>query len=61
MYVVRRTVMGPEATAEFIKMLGSFHPGWALAIVVGAIVAYRLPQILREVFAGIKGLRRSKK
>jgi hypothetical protein len=56
--------MSPEAAAEFVRMLVNFQPGWVLAIVVAAILAYRLPQILKELFAGVRGLsngRRSKK
>jgi hypothetical protein len=55
--VVRRALkMGPEAATEFIKMLGNLQPGWVLAIVVAAILAYRSPQIIRELFAGLRGL-----
>jgi hypothetical protein len=56
--------MSPEAATEFFKMLGNFQPGWVLAIIVAAILAYRFPQIVKELFAGVRGLahvRRNKK
>ena len=45
-----------EAATEFFKLLGNFQPAWVLAIVVASIIAYRLPQLIREIFAGIRGL-----
>jgi hypothetical protein len=52
--------MSPEAATEFVRMLGNFQPGWVLAIVVAAIIAYRLPLILRELFAGLRNLTRGR-
>jgi hypothetical protein len=56
--------MSPEVADKFFEMLRTFNPGWVLAIIVGAILAYRTPQILRELFVGMRGLsngRRSKR
>jgi hypothetical protein len=56
--------MSPEAVTESIKLLANLQPGWVLAIVVSAILAYRLPQLVKELFAGFRGLsigRRSKR
>jgi hypothetical protein len=56
--------MSSEAATEFFKMLGNFQPGWVLAILVCVILAYRSPQLVKELFAGVRGLlntRHSKK
>jgi hypothetical protein len=53
--------MSPEAATEFFRMLGNFQPGWVLAIIVTAILAYRFPQIVKELFAGVRGLSQSRR
>jgi hypothetical protein len=45
-----------KAFTEFAKLLGHFQPGWMLAIIVAAILAYRSPQLVKELFAGTRGL-----
>jgi hypothetical protein len=52
-----------EAMTEFGKVLAHFEPGWVLLNVVCAILAYRSPQLVKELFAGVRGLMnaRSKK
>jgi hypothetical protein len=43
----------PEAATELIKLLGNLQSGW----LVLAILAYRSPDIVRELFAGLRGPR----
>jgi len=40
----------------FAALLQNFEPGWVLAIIVAAILAYRSPLIIKELFAGLGGL-----
>jgi hypothetical protein len=47
---------GEAAATELFRLLGNFQPGWVLAILVAMILAYRSPQLIREVFAGVRGL-----
>jgi hypothetical protein len=49
-------IVNSEAASEFFKLLGNFQPGWVLAILVGLVVAYQLPLIIRELFVGAGGL-----
>jgi hypothetical protein len=44
--------MTPDATLELVKLL---TPAGSLAVVAG-ILAYRSPQIVREIFAGVGSL-----
>jgi hypothetical protein len=53
--------MGTDATADFFKMLGNFPPGWILLNVVAIILSYRSPQIIRELFAGVRRARSKRK
>ena len=46
--------MTKEGANAFVKLLGTFHPAWVLAILFAIIVAYRLPSIIREVFTGLR-------
>jgi hypothetical protein len=48
--------MSPEAADKFFEMLKALQPGWIFAIIVGSILAYRSPQILKELFAGVRGI-----
>jgi hypothetical protein len=50
------TAMSPEDVAEFLKLISNFEPKWALAMLVAGILSWRLPQIIKEFFAGIRGL-----
>jgi hypothetical protein len=52
--------MTSETAVEFSRVLQNFAPGWVLVIVVAAILAYQSPKLVKELFAGIKGLRTSK-
>jgi hypothetical protein len=45
-----------EAASELFKLLGNFQPGWVFAILIGLVIAHRLPLIIRELFAGARGL-----
>jgi hypothetical protein len=45
-----------EAAADFFKILGNFEPRWVLAILVSMILAYKSPQLVKELFAGVRGL-----
>lgn len=40
----------------FAALLKDLPPGWVLAIIVAAILAYRSPLIIKELFAGVGGL-----
>jgi hypothetical protein len=44
--------MTPDATLELVKLL---TPAGSLAVVAG-ILAYRSPQLVREIFAGVGNL-----
>ena len=46
--------MGKDVAGAFVTLLGNFHPGWVVAILFAAIVAYRLPAIIKEVFTGLR-------
>jgi hypothetical protein len=62
--MTRVALMSPEAVTKFVEVLATFQPGWVLAIVVAPILAYRTPQIVKELFTGMRGLpngRRSKR
>jgi hypothetical protein len=48
--------MYPDAPTEFFRLLSNFEPGWVLAILVAMILAHRSPQLVRELFAGVRGL-----
>jgi hypothetical protein len=48
--------MTKEITPELVRLLQNFPPQWVMAIVVAMILSYRLPEIIREVFAGIRGI-----
>jgi hypothetical protein len=48
--------MSGETMSEFAKLLANFEPVWVLWIVVAAVLAYRSPQIIKELFAGVGGL-----
>ena len=41
--------MPPDAAASFFRMLGSFSPPWVVLILVAVILAWRLPDIIREL------------
>jgi hypothetical protein len=43
-----------QAAKEFFSFLRNFEPAWVLAILVGLVVSYRLPQLLREFLTGIR-------
>jgi hypothetical protein len=45
-----------DAVTQFFNVLGKFEPGWVLAILVAMILAYRSPQLVKELFAGVRGL-----
>jgi hypothetical protein len=45
-----------QAAAEFFKYLASVQPGWALLFIVCAILSYQTPLIIKEMFAGVRGL-----
>jgi hypothetical protein len=49
-----------EAIGPISKILENLAPGWLVLAIVAAILAYQSPKLLRELFAGIKGLRTSK-
>jgi hypothetical protein len=57
----RRAVMSPEIVTEFIKLLGNFQPEWVCMIVVSMILAYRSPQLVKELFTGVSTLWRGQK
>ena len=48
--------MTPEIAAEFLKLISNFEPRCALALLVAGILAWRSPQIIKELFVGIRGL-----
>jgi hypothetical protein len=48
--------MNPEASVELIKVPATLEPRWALAFMVSAMLCYRSPQLVRELFAGLRGL-----
>jgi hypothetical protein len=56
MAVGERLAMTGEAMGEFVRVLANFEPAWVLYIVVAAILAYRSPLIIKELFAGVGGL-----
>jgi len=41
--------MPPDFAASFFALLASFSPPWALALLVGGILCWRSPQIIREL------------
>jgi hypothetical protein len=45
--------MGEEVLIQFFRFLSGFTPGWALVLLVCGILAFRAPQLLHEIFAGI--------
>ena len=45
-----------QAAAEFFKYLASVQPSWALLFIVCSILAYQTPLIIKEMFAGFRGL-----
>jgi hypothetical protein len=47
--------MQPETATEFIGLLKSYSPPWALALLAAAILCWRLPQIIRELRRKSKG------
>ena len=42
---------------DFVKLLSGLSPVWMLVIGVALTIAYRLPQLVKEIFAGMRGLR----
>ena len=48
--------MNQDALVEFFKLLGRFEPFWVAVIIATAILAYKAPQLIKELFAGIRGL-----
>lgn len=47
--------MTGDAMSELFKLLNGFQPEWVFAILVGLVIAYRLPLIIKELFAGARG------
>jgi hypothetical protein len=41
--------MPPDAAAGFFGLLASFSPPWVLAMLVGVVLAWRSPDIIREL------------
>jgi hypothetical protein len=50
--------MGKDLAVEFFKFLGNFDPLWVFAILIGVVVAYRCPAVIREVLTGVREHRR---
>jgi hypothetical protein len=48
--------MTRETVAEFLGLLTIFSPEWALLLLVAGILSWQSPKIVREVFAGTRGL-----
>ena len=48
--------MTGEAVDEFFKLLSTLEPTWALKLLVAGILAWQSPLIIKEVFAGVRGL-----
>jgi hypothetical protein len=41
---------------EFFKMLSGLQPSWIALILVLCILSFKAPQVIRELFAGVRGL-----
>jgi hypothetical protein len=52
--------MNADVALAFCKLLGTFDPGWALILLVVGILSYRSPQLVREIFVGIRGAKKSR-
>jgi hypothetical protein len=48
--------MNGEAMAEFFKFLSNFEPRWVLILLVAGILSWPAPRIIKELFAGVRGL-----
>ncbi len=48
--------MSPEVVGVFINALRNFEPRWALALLVGGVLSWRSPQIIKELFTGVRSL-----
>ncbi|HWN51724.1 MAG TPA: hypothetical protein VNO18_18225 [Xanthobacteraceae bacterium] len=46
--------MTKDNFSVLFQLLGMFTPGWAAAVLILCIVAYRSPSIIKEVFTGIR-------
>jgi hypothetical protein len=52
--------MSSEVVVELLKLLERFEPGSVLPILVPIVLAYRAPQILKELFAGVSTLMKAR-
>jgi hypothetical protein len=41
--------MPPDTAAGFFALLSSFSPPWVLMMLVGVVLAWRSPEIIREL------------
>lgn len=53
--------MNEEAQVEFVRLLAGLQPVWILCVSVAMILAAKVPQMIKEIFVGIRGLRASKR
>lgn len=53
--------MNQDVVAGFFKLLSGLTPGWILLILVAVTLSWKAHLIIREFFAGIRGLKSVKR
>jgi hypothetical protein len=48
--------MQNEVYIEVVRNLSASRPAWVVLVIVLGILSFKSPQILKELFAGLRGL-----